>query len=175
MLLSSTVGVGIAAPSLSLNGALGGVSVTAAGGVEVVSPAGASVSGPSLRLVHNGVPLLTSDNTDESRRVVNIELLPWLFTHTHATPAGMTLGPFGGPEDGGAPSQAEMVAQLQAITSAFTALSALLGAINVAVGGAVTAQLTSYTQAISPYLLPPAPPQVLLSQDEVLTIDTKVR
>lgn len=175
MLLSSTVGVGITAPSVAVNGALGGVTMTSGGGVDVVSPAGTSVAGPSFRLVHNGVPLIVSDDSDESRRVVNIELLPWLFTHTHATPSGMTLAPFGGPEDGGAPPQADMQAQLQGITTAFTALTTLLGALNTAVGGVASVQLAAYIQAISPYLLPATPPQVLLSQDEVLTADTKVR
>lgn len=175
MLFSSNSALGLSAPALSLGTGAATAELKNDGTVTVVSPGGAGLEAPSLRLAVGGVPLLTSDDTEESKRVVNIELLSWLFNHTHATPAGITLPPLGSPDDGGGPTQAELATQLAAMTRTFLALNALLTALNVAVGGAVAQQLAEYTEAIAPFVLPNAPLQVLLSRDEVLTSDTKVR
>jgi len=178
--LLSAASVELLAPNVSIGGGGASVQLAPDGRVIINAPAGVEIDAPSLRLRQLTLPSLTSDQTAESKRLTHIDLLPWLFTHVHPTPGGISLGPLGAPQDGGAPSETEMTNAMVQMATVISTLNTLLGTIAAAAaalpGGQLLAgQLALFQQAVAPYLLPKSPAQVITSREDVLTTDTKAR
>lgn len=179
--LLSAAGIDVLAPNVSIGGG-GGSSIQLApdGRILLTAPRGVEIDAPSLKLRQLTLPSLTSDQTAASKQLVNVDIFPWLFTHTHPSPAGITLGPLGAPEDGGAPSAIEITNQMVAMSEVLVSLRSILTALGSATAGlpggqGISALVTQFNTAIAPYLLPQSAAVVVNSREDVQTLDTKAR
>jgi hypothetical protein len=164
MLISSTVSLGMSAPSVALSGGAGSIGVDATGQIRQIAPAGSTVDAPLLELSYEGQRMLFSDNTVESRRVVTEDILPWLFNHVHPTPMGVSLPPLQGPT----------LVQQEVMADVLIKLSAYIAAISLALPP-TSAAGTALLNALSLYALPAVRPNMVDSEEDVRTTDTKVR
>lgn len=172
VLTPSSVEVSGSSVQLSGNGA--SLTIGADGVLRIVAPAGIEMSTSALRVTDVTHAVHTADASEDSKRLANIDLFPWLFTHTHPTPMGMSLAPLGGPEDGGAPSEAETEAAITAMRSVTDAFTALLTELAVALPP-LEPLVAPLVAALELYALSNQPAQVVNSRDEVSTKDTRAR
>lgn len=105
MLLTSQTAVSMIAPQLMLGApGAGGVSFPSSGPMVINAPNGLEINAPFIRLRQSDEQVtLNSDGAEESKQLLNIELLKWLFNHVHvvmpATPGQptATTAPVGTP------------------------------------------------------------------------------
>lgn len=86
--VSSLAAISLAAPQFLLSCGVGGLSVTGGVGepLRISVPAGIDVVTPSIRIVQDADGLVYSDDTAESKELLNIDLMSWLKNHIHFVP-----------------------------------------------------------------------------------------
>lgn len=85
--LTSKTGIGLSAPQLSVAAGAGGPEISGAPGqpMRLYCPDGLEIEAPFIRITQESAGLVSSDNTEDSKQLLSVDLLEWLFTHVHMT------------------------------------------------------------------------------------------
>jgi hypothetical protein len=157
----SLTGISLGAPQLVFESGVGGMSASGGVGspISIHAPDGIEIITPFLRIVQDDSNLVHSDNTDESKQLLNVELLTWLQHHKHLVkvePAPTS------------PAQLSTVALGTDVASTNALIAALKAAVDIAAAGVPAA--LEVQQAIQD-----TETNYTIDDDAVRTTETKAR
>lgn len=153
---TSQVSANITAPNTTIGSSTSSISQASNLPTRIYAPNGLIIEAPFIKIQGQGQTFLNADSTDDSKSLITVELLEWLFNHTHSVLSvpSETLPPLGSPDGYGI-----------AIAAKLQELTALAG------GGdpIAQAQLASLTQSLNDNN------NVINSINDITTKDTKAK